>query len=399
MSQRIFLLMKIVVFCLGLVLLSCAEESSEDDSYVAPEESPVVPDYGNQGDPNLNWVRVTGGSFDMGSEYNPDRVELFKDWQLACEEWKDDGGKGFCTIPIPRGARDSYPAFVIDEIPVHTVTIGYDFDMLKTEVTVAQYRECTRREVDPCKNLHQCGETIPKEDPETGEVAQFFFHNWGRETDDRGDMPVNCITWQEADYFCKAAGGRLPTEAEWEYVASNGTDAKIHPYPWGTLFLPEGMCGETDPDTGMSDGYAVHNAPTSGGKGCGLNSTDNVCSRPNGNTSAWAEGICDLSGSVWEWVEDDYYPDYEDAPDNGDPRYNTDPVPDGGIPDPPELTYPIDETIENWCPWCKIRRGSSFISRKEGNPEDLRVQNRSALPLGSFFSNTGFRCVRDLDLP
>ena len=399
MPTQSLLLKMVVLLSLCIAVCACDEdEESKDDSYEEPEEWPVVPDNGTQGDPNLTWVRVTTGAFSMGSTYNPDGVALFTEWEQQCEEWEDQGGEGFCPIPIPRGARDSYPSFVIDEIPVHTVTIGYDFDMLKTEVTVAQYRECTHGRTNPdmvCANLHQCGQTIPKEDPDTGVVTQFFFHNWGRETDDRGNMPANCITWEEADYFCRAAGGRLPTEAEWEYVASNGTDAVTHPYPWGDFYHLEGMCGDIDPDAGVSDGYAVYNDSLQGGKGCGLNSTDNVCSRPNGNTTAWAEGICDLTGNVWEWVQDDYHPDYKGAPYDGSAWL--DPLPDGGIiPDPPEFSYPIDETVENWCPWCKVRRGSSFISRKEGNAEDLRVQNRSAMPRETFYANTGFRCVRDL---
>src|SRR5690606_19045128 len=46
----------------------------------------------------------------------------------------------------------------------------------------------------------------------------------------RGDHPINCVSWHQADRFCAAQGKRLPTEAEWE-MAARGLDRR--PYPWG----------------------------------------------------------------------------------------------------------------------------------------------------------------------
>ncbi|HEV8246479.1 MAG TPA: SUMF1/EgtB/PvdO family nonheme iron enzyme, partial [Polyangiaceae bacterium] len=47
---------------------------------------------------------------------------------------------------------------------------------------------------------------------------------------DKRDYPINCVTWEMADIFCSAQSKRLPTEAEWEYMA-RGPDGRI--YPWG----------------------------------------------------------------------------------------------------------------------------------------------------------------------
>jgi formylglycine-generating enzyme required for sulfatase activity len=160
-----------------------------------------------------------------------------------------------------------------DELPVHAVTVP-TFEMLRTEITVSQYGECV--------TAGSCTE------PGTGTNA-----NWN----DPGyeDHPVNYIDWQQAVDFCTWAGGRLPSEAEWEYAArSGGQDIT---YPWG--------------NDAATCAYAVMNE---GGWGCGMDRTWTVCSKPAGNTT---QGLCDMAGNVWEWVQDWYHSDYTGAPIDG----------------------------------------------------------------------------------
>jgi len=162
-----------------------------------------------------------------------------------------------------------------DEMPVHIVMVP-TFEMGKTQVTVDQYRACV--DAGACTA------------PSTSEWC-----NWGQS--DRGKHPINCVDWHQAQAYAKWAGGRLPSEAEWEYAArSGGRDWK---YPWGN---ENATCERAVMDDGS-------------GNGCGRgNTTWPVCSKPKGNTT---HGLCDMAGNVWEWVQDWYHDSYKGAPTDG----------------------------------------------------------------------------------
>jgi iron(II)-dependent oxidoreductase len=131
-----------------------------------------------------------------------------------------------------------------DEKPVHRVTVP-TFEMTKTQVTVDQYKACV--DAGACTA------------PDSGGAC-----NWGQS--DRGKHPINCVDWQQAQAYAQWAGGRLPTEAEWEYAArSGGRDWK---YPWGD---EEATCQRAVMDDR--------------GWGCGRDTTWPVCSKPSGNTT------------------------------------------------------------------------------------------------------------------
>jgi formylglycine-generating enzyme required for sulfatase activity len=107
---------------------------------------------------------------------------------------------------------------------------------------------------------------------------------WTSSADGNEDLPINCITWQEAYAFCIWDGGFLPSEAEWGYAAAGGSEQRE--YPWGT----------TNPGTASK--YAVFGGSVRPDGGTG---TAPVGSAPNG-AGRW--GHLDLAGDLWEWTLD-----------------------------------------------------------------------------------------------
>jgi peptidoglycan-associated lipoprotein len=115
------------------------------------------------------------------------------------------------------------------------------------------------------------------------------------------DFPANNVSWYGADAFCRWKGKRLPTEAEWE-KAARGDD--MRPYSWGN----------SKPD----DTKARYNQKW---EEKNLNVMVPVTALPDGRSYY---GVYNMSGNVWEWVDDWYRQNFCDYCNPGNEFYNTD---------------------------------------------------------------------------
>lgn len=124
--------------------------------------------------------------------------------------------------------------------------------------------------------------------------------------------PAVQVAWADADAYCRWAGGRLPTEAEWEYGARGGRDGEK--FPWGDAPVPRvvGRQHANGPDEqnlrlfprwdvfpGYDDGYARL--------------------APVGTLAPNGFGLLDMAGNAWEWVHDWHQADYYRASPSDDP--------------------------------------------------------------------------------
>jgi formylglycine-generating enzyme required for sulfatase activity len=114
---------------------------------------------------------------------------------------------------------------------------------------------------------------------------------WTPDPGGNENRPITCVTWYEVYAFCIWDGGFLPSDAEWNYVASGGSEQRF--YPWSS-----------PPSSQEIDcTYANYDGGSNGPAGfCTAGGTNDVGSEsPKGN-GKW--GQADLAGNVWEWVLD-----------------------------------------------------------------------------------------------
>jgi formylglycine-generating enzyme required for sulfatase activity len=151
------------------------------------------------------------------------------------------------TMGSDTGGADSKPAHSVD-VPAFTID--------KFEVTNSDFK----------KFVDASGYKTDAE--KSGDKA------WSAYAVGKDNHPVVKVSWNDASAFCKWAGERLPTEAEWE-KAARGTDGRA--YPWGNDWDPK----------------------KANVKEAGLRGTTAVGSYPAGASSF---GVMDMGGNVWEWT-------------------------------------------------------------------------------------------------
>ena len=182
----------------------------------------------------------------------------------------------------------------------------------------------------------------------------------------RENHPVVHIAYPDARAYCKQAGMRLPTEAEFEFAARGGLAGKK--YSWGDTLRPNGKWvaniwqGDFPMKNSAQDGYSGTSPVT--------------VFPPNGY------GLYDMAGNVWQWTSDWYRPDtYQSDAAMGRVR---DPVGPATSQDPGDVGVPK-----------RVQRGGSFLCSDRYCSRYL-VGSRGKGAVDSAGSNTGFRCARSL---
>lgn len=246
---------------------------------------------------------LTGCSFVPNSPSCPAVSTLKCHGESCCAAIAMPGGAYPMGRSLVTAASDYYAAGSSNELPEHTATIA-PFALDKYEVTVGRFREFVNQ-YDTWREHH------PSVSEGRGVASTGWGESWSAATtdlpanadalkttigcgstvqtwtpsavsSDNEVYPMNCLSWYEAFAFCTWDGGRLPTEAEWEYAAAGGAENRL--YPWG---------------------LSAPNAELANFGGANASPRVEVGSRLDTGGAGYF-GHADQAGSAYEWVFDWY---------------------------------------------------------------------------------------------
>jgi sulfatase modifying factor 1 len=319
----------------------------EDDHYVAgtPCESACTEDRGCVTPRSCNGLVTRCGPNESCCKSLPvEGGSFLRSCDLECQE---------CTS-VPR----DYPANI-----GHFALDAYEVTVARFRTFVVQYTGA-RPEEHSGKNPRNVSDTGWREAwnerlPDTREELELSISDdlstdldacgpYGTWTPTPGlneAKPINCVSFHLAYAFCIWDGGRLPTEAEWNYAAAGGDEQRV--YPWSSP-APSAQIGAE---------HAVFGQPDDDPLG-----PSDVGSMPAGMGRF---GHSDLAGNLAEWVFDDYADCYPTPDQCSDCGYST-----------------LDSR--------RVLRGGHFASEASG------VLVESRIPADEPYSFAGFRCARDL---
>ena len=208
-----------------------------------------------------------------------------------------------------------------DEKPRHPVRLTRGFWLARGPITVAAYKRFTL-----AAGLSM--PPAPKHNP-----------GWSKL-----DHPITNVTWAQARAYCAWVGGRLPTEAQWEYAARGGHAERS--YPWGDTIAP-------------TDANYIDNPAWDG------------TTSPVGHFAPNGFNLVDMVGNVWEWIADWYDPEVYQS---RSPREPTE--------DPEVYVDTLHKRVVRGAAWGSI-------------PVEMRISNRGFFTPADAVRDFGFRCLVD----
>ena len=233
-------------------------------------------------------------------------------------------------------------------IPAGNYKIGFKTDKALSECT-KHNDPCKRKwfeDEEPIHTIYLDSYLIDKFEVTQEEFAGEMGSN---PSEFRGDkLPVEKVTWHEAQQYCRRVGKRLPTEAEWEVAAKGG---KENIYPWGNEVQSrkanfcDRHCNKRWNVEQFIDGYKT--------------------TAPVGSFPPNGYGLHDMAGNVYEWVFDWYEKEYYEHSKSKNPR------------GPSTGKY-------------KVMRGGSWINYAVGTRPTDRTDSKPDKRLNF----TGFRCAK-----